>query len=204
MPASRSLTLADAKRSIVRVGSGRGFVAEVPHPRLARFVERVVITAAHCLPELPPPHPAAAIVERTHGSLIGVLSEQPAIACEVLFADPISDVAILGTPDDQELSELADAYSQFVESVPALRIGSPATTPAWRLSLCGKWIQGTIQGRSYRGITADWKSPAESGMSGSPIIQSGRAVGLVSVGNDFDPVLMRSLPGWSIAALTLR
>jgi hypothetical protein len=39
-----------------------------------------------------------------------------------LFADPIADLAILGCPDDQELSEQAEAYEALVEPAAALEI----------------------------------------------------------------------------------
>jgi hypothetical protein len=44
------------KDAILKVGDGRGFVVTLHrHPG---GEERIVITAAHFLPKLPPPHPA--------------------------------------------------------------------------------------------------------------------------------------------------
>jgi hypothetical protein len=54
------------KNSIVNVGGGRGFVVE--HGRY-----KYIITAAHCLPELPPAHGAAYLEEKTYGNLVGPL-----------------------------------------------------------------------------------------------------------------------------------
>ena len=42
-----------AKRAVIAVGDGRGFVVE------GRGEKLCVITAAHCLPHLPPPDPAS-------------------------------------------------------------------------------------------------------------------------------------------------
>jgi hypothetical protein len=55
------------KRAIIRVGDGRGFVV-----RDARG-NYFVITAAHCLPHLPPAHAVAQYYERTYGRLLGRL-----------------------------------------------------------------------------------------------------------------------------------
>ena len=41
--------------------------------------------------------------ERTYQRLLGELSGEPTVWAERLFADPISDVAVLGPPDNQEL-----------------------------------------------------------------------------------------------------
>jgi hypothetical protein len=40
-------------QSVVRVGAGRGFVIETEDE------DRLIITAGHCLPHLPPSHAAA-------------------------------------------------------------------------------------------------------------------------------------------------
>ena len=40
---------------------------------------------------------------RTYQRLLGELSGEPTVWAECLFADPISDVAVLGPPDNQEL-----------------------------------------------------------------------------------------------------
>jgi hypothetical protein len=37
-----------------------------------------------------------------------------------LFANPIADIAVLGQPDDQELSEQAEAYNRLVGDMTVL------------------------------------------------------------------------------------
>jgi hypothetical protein len=53
--------------AIIRVGDGRGFV--VMQQRYLGGVERVIITAAHCLPH----HPARGVEEETYPRLLGPL-----------------------------------------------------------------------------------------------------------------------------------
>ena len=53
------------KRALVKVGDGRGFVVQGR--------ERMVITAGHCLPVLPPCCAYAAPHERTYGKVVSRL-----------------------------------------------------------------------------------------------------------------------------------
>src|SRR5438309_1440436 len=59
---------AAAKRAVVKVGGGRGFVIRAGSRRL-------VITAGHCLPTLPPSVRTADSGERTYQALLGPLGE---------------------------------------------------------------------------------------------------------------------------------
>ena len=92
------------ERSVITVGpnGGRGFVVE-------GWPDRYVITAAHCLPALPPAHAMSYVSERTYGELLGPLGEKPTIMAECAFADPVSDIAVLSEPDGQVWDE-AEAY----------------------------------------------------------------------------------------------
>ena len=74
-----------------------------------------MITAAHCLPYLPPPNPASFSEERTYEKLLSALEEEPAIRAECLFVDHIVDVAVLCAPDDQVWRDEAEAYEAFVD-----------------------------------------------------------------------------------------
>jgi hypothetical protein len=80
----------------VRVGDGHGFVVEGQYDR------RFVLTAAHCLPHLPPPAGLLDLEETTYRALLGPFKASDA-ACtvwaECLFADPFADIAVLGEPD---------------------------------------------------------------------------------------------------------
>jgi hypothetical protein len=65
--------------AIIRVGDGRGFVVEGRGRSL-------VITASHCLPHLPPRHPAAHMHERMHRNLLGRLGSELTVWTEALLA----------------------------------------------------------------------------------------------------------------------
>jgi hypothetical protein len=79
----------DIARGVVKVGGGRGFIIEAKHSRL-------VVTAAHCLPHFPPPVSIAGYDERTYQDLLGALDDPtPRVWAELVFADPIADIAVL-------------------------------------------------------------------------------------------------------------
>src|SRR5688572_22382495 len=86
--------------AVVRVGDGRGFLVE--GTSFSRERERFVITAAHCLPRFPEPHPGSYGEERTYPDLLGPLDGEPSVWAELVFADPIADLAVLGPPDPEE------------------------------------------------------------------------------------------------------
>lgn len=195
-----------------RVGGGRGFVVENDRDR-----DRLIVTAAHCLPTLPPCHPFSYLSERTYQSLLGPLGIEPTVWAECLFADPIADIAVLGSPDNQALCEQAEAYETLVMGVTPLLVGAapkqgveliklgagrfggtiraptPGVGPALLLSLAGGWLDCSVTRRGPA-LGIDQEELVESGMSGSPILSiDGRAIALVS-NEMLCPVLLDSLP----------
>ena len=188
----------------------------MPAPRVLVRHERLVITAAHCLPtggdgylQMPPPHPARHVGEQTYRNWLGSLGGKPTVSAECLFVDPVADVAVFGEPDGQAFFKEADAYTALVGTRRPLGIGPVAGTPerpqtAWLLSLAGTWLQCKVhqfQRRSGLTIDADPKGYA-AGTSGSPVITSdGQAIGVISLGADGNPVLVNNLPGWALREL---
>jgi hypothetical protein len=155
------------KRSVLTVGDGRGFVVSCRG-------ERLVVTAAHCLPFFPPCLSMSDLGERTYTALLAPLGSKPAVWAECLFANPIADIAVLGSPDNQDLFHQAEAYEALMESVTPIAIAdAPEKGQGWLLSLEGEWFGCTIEyikhvdGPLWIANTAQ---PIASGMSGSPVI----------------------------------
>src|SRR5262245_24344612 len=98
--------------SIIRVGDGRGFIVE--DTASTRRVSRIVMPAAHCLPDFPPATAASFVEERTYKALLGPLGQRRSVCAECLFADPIADLAVLGSP--QGFFEEARKYEALVEA----------------------------------------------------------------------------------------
>src|SRR5437867_2361147 len=99
----------EGTRSVLKVGGGRGFVVNGDRDRL-------IITAAHCLPRFPPCHGLSYTEERTYAKLLGPLGrKKPTVWAECLFVDPVADIAVLGPPDGQELYDEWGAYERLVE-----------------------------------------------------------------------------------------
>lgn len=198
----------DLAQGIVRVGDGRGFVVEAKHSRL-------VITAAHCLPRFPPPVSIANWHEHTYWELLGPLGGQTLVSCELMFADPIADVAVLDEPESQELADENDAYHTLLDDRPSFQVADPAGefTDAWLLSLDGEWQPCTVRhvadDHPFALQTGLWIEEApggiSGGMSGSPILAlSGAAIGVVSTGtNAPTPRLTHALPGGLLRHLVL-
>jgi len=197
-------------KAVVKVGDGRGFIighrVELRDFRGKRVFlnRRLVVTAAHCLPLFPPCFAASYLHERTYKNLLGALdAHKPNVWAECLFVDPVADVAVLGSPDGQELYEQSEAYEGLTDEAPALRIGKAFREgPAWVLSLDGRWRPCIVM---HRGGRLMFKNPSvliKGGMSGSPILDdNAAAIGVVCLGTDRDvsgpnPRLEHDLPGW--------
>jgi hypothetical protein len=198
-------------RGVVRVGDGRGFVVRCQSYQ--GLEDLIVITAAHCLPHLPPAHPAMYLEERTYQRLLGPLGSEPTVWAECLFADPMADIAVLGSPDDQDLYKeaeiyrrllanthpltIADAPAQGIERVTGfggsvIEVPAPGEGIARVLSLEGRWLEGRVTRRS-NWLAFEPEDFFVGGMSGSPIIsESGEAIGVASVSNQ-SPVIVDSL-----------
>jgi hypothetical protein len=193
---------------IVRVGAGRGFVLEGPRGRY-------VITAAHCLPKLPPATLGAYTEELTYRSLLGPLGKKPKIWAECLFVDPLSDVAVLGAVDNQKLGEQAEAYEAMLEALPPFPVADvPVRGEVWLYALDGRWFSAEVSRLpGSRGFYLTGTAEAiRGGMSGSPIrLASGKAIGVVStsMGSAGEEdhreacgiALTRALPVWLVREL---
>jgi hypothetical protein len=192
----------DVTKAIVTVISGRGFVVEAGH-------ERLVITAAHCLPHLPPCHGAANLDERTYDNLLGPFGDlKPKVSAECRFADPVADIAVLGSPDGQELGNEAEAYEALTEEAAPLQIGEAADqADAWLVQLDGRVTSCRVSHCGGPLWIEDAKDGIHGGMSGSPILTDDAvAIGVVCLSwaahsGGPNPRLTHHLPGWLLQAL---
>jgi hypothetical protein len=185
------------KPGVITVGQGRGFVVESAG-------ERLVITAAHCLPFLPRASPSFGLEARAYGPLLARRGDPPRARAVCRFVDPIADIAVLGSPDAPD----ADDYKALMATATVLPIGDRVRhpvnfwAPARLLSLDGRWFSCTI--RHFGGPL--WITHAaervHGGMSGSPIVaEAGTAIGVVCTittprDGGPNPRLSDSLPGW--------
>jgi hypothetical protein len=191
-------------QAVVRVGEGRGFLVAATR----RHESALVVTAAHCLPSWPEAQPDR--WDTLHRDLLGPLGAPPTVWADCLFVDPVGDIAVLGPVDDQELGEQADAYEKLVGNAVPLPIADVARgEPIWLLSLEGAWFPGAVDHMGMGLIVSETKQPIQGGMSGSPIVQRGAAIGVLSASHGthgeshhegFEPRLVRHLPGWLLAA----
>src|SRR6266851_749384 len=157
--------------SVVRVGDGRGFVVKSNSDRL-------VITAAHCLPFFPPCTSFSFIEERTYESLLAPIGTEPTVWAECLFVDPIADIAVLGPPDNQALS---DQYDNLLHPLEPISIADAhAQTSAWLLSLDKRWCQCVVRHNDGPLWLSGAADGIRGGMSGSPgLLSDGSAIGIV-------------------------
>ena len=73
-----------AKRAIVTVGEGRGFVVSDERESSMSLPSRLVVTAAHCLPVLPPCASNSNTEERTYRHMLGPVGNVPTVAAEIV------------------------------------------------------------------------------------------------------------------------
>jgi len=201
--------------SVVRVGDCRGFIV---HTNRINYV----ITAAHLLPSPPPAHPGRGLKDETYPKLIGPRNAEPSVTASCVFADPVADLAILGPPNNQELSDEYEHYEAFTAHLAPFNIDVPPpdsrlprvrirdapldfvphtiSVPGYVLSLEGTWID--CHAAYYGGPF--WIKPEEivvRGMSGSPLINtSGAAMGVINTSN-MAACLIDALPGRLLRAL---
>jgi Trypsin-like peptidase domain len=196
--------LTKAREAFVTVGGGeakgRGFIVETERQRL-------VITAAHCLPHLPAAHRTSFTEERTYANLLAPLGKEPTVYADCLFVDPVADIAVLCEPDYRQLRDEADAYAELVDSGQPLQVGAAKEIFfAWLLTLAGQWERCAVsRGPRWLTIHGAAQNGTASGTSGSPIVDDhGRAVGMVAIGSGFgEPSLASNLPVWLLKELEL-
>jgi hypothetical protein len=192
--------------AILKVGEGRGFVVESANQRL-------VITTAHCLPYPPPCASMSQSEEHTYQKLLGHIGGVPEVWAECLFADPISDIAVLGRPDDYAFYEESEAYEVLTASMTPLAVAhAPNRGTGWIPSLDGHWFQCEVRHRNGPLWIVRAAKEIKGTMSGSPIVDNKCsaiavlcAIGGISGEQNREggpnPRLARNLPGWLLQEL---
>lgn len=195
------------EQGIVRVGidGGRGFVVQ------GQYEERYVITAAHCLDDVPDD------VLEVQNELINVgpLAEpnpDKHISASVYVWDVACDLAVLGCPDNQTFFDEADAYQAFVRGCVALDVDLevPPYPPDCGLPFVvytsdNLWLAGVAStvGMSTTGLVLG--IDISGGTSGSPVFRAdnGAVIGVVSISaSEAGHIhLGDRLPGWMLRSL---
>jgi hypothetical protein len=192
----KTMIIERLKPGVITVGHGRGFIVEDAG-------ERLVITAAHCLPFLPPALSTFGRESRTYGPLLAPRGEAPRAWAVCRFIDPIADIAVLGSPNAPHTDDYK-ALMGTATTLPIAGVRHPVNfwAPARLLSLDGRWFSCTI--RHFGGPL--WITHAaervHAGMLGSPIVaEAGTAIGVVCTitsprEGGPNARLSDNLPGW--------
>jgi hypothetical protein len=142
-----------------------------------------------------------------------VIEEQEQVVwAECLFVDPISDIAILGPPDDQELFSEFEKYENLIKyAVPMVIADARPKSTAWMLNLKGEWFRCAVRQNSGPLWVFNEVEEIVGGMSGSPIVDNkGAAIGIVCLSCSTEngmqgpnPRLTHHLPAWLLRELGL-
>ena len=144
---------------------------------------QLILTAAHCIDctcEGGMQHTDAYIEElnTVHGQL----------KVSTLAVEPVADIAVLGSLDNQEFSEEAVQFLSFCDKTKPMPICQTDFElflgfPVYIYTPKGKWVTGTAQQTCYDAETLviEADEQIELGTSGGPIVnETGELVGIVS------------------------
>jgi hypothetical protein len=177
--------------------------------------KNMILTAAHCFP-----FDSSGGIVLGDGTVLEVAtSSGQQLKASLLFIDPVSDLAVLGPCDEQDMSDEYDRYVEWCEktkpvdlrtqAIPPInfRVDSkPTLWPCYIRLHTGTWIAGSISRWGeppWMSLEADEHVPG--GTSGGPIVdESGMLLGVVSnAGGDEDfstrgsvAIPQLSLPVW--------
>ena len=140
------------------------------------------------------------------------------IVAQVYVVEPVSDIAVLGTPDDQTFYKEAIAFDKALELIEPVEIRSEdlelfREIPAMVFTHTRLWLQASVQKCNESASTLAINTPAiDGGTSGGPVIdQEGRLFGIISmigctIGREDHigqiPWPSRALPVWVVKRIT--
>ena len=128
--------------------------------------------------------------------------------------DPVSDIAVLGAPDNQVFGEDAEAFDEWMEATAPVPLAPKPPPPrhslkARVLTHYDEWIDAKITNHSFSGVNSacmaiQTAKPIKGGTSGGPVVDMrGRLLGVVSIiseGQDPPvgqlPIACLALPKW--------
>jgi len=170
----------------------------------------LIITAAHCIEfsvkgEMALGEYFTETIKTSHGDLI----------VSPIALEPLSDIAVLGPIDGQEMPEEAEKFELFCEAVNRVIISSREfdlfeQIPVFIFNHHNTWVKGTVMKCKNNASTLVLESDEaiEGGTSGSPIVdESGELVGIASHAtiakpgegsNGSIPYVKQALPVWVI------
>jgi hypothetical protein len=171
------------------------------------------ITAAHCLN-----YPEESVKRFFTLLVLGecmlnrVWDDQCKILAAPLAIEPLSDVAVLGSPDYAALYDEAAAYDDFCERVQPVKLLRDIPErrkefAVWIRTHRGGWLEGAATYYNGGRFAYTTKTAIECGTSGGPIVNKrGELVGVVSHGGSKPfggglcrstaPLIPMALPAW--------
>jgi hypothetical protein len=133
---------------------------------------------------------------------------------QAVAADALSDLAVLGSVDDQQLPVDAERFEQWCEETPAVPLATKVPRyqrplPVQILNHKRKWIKAKITRFSpppfLRGnMFLETEEEIEGGTSGSPVVDSsGGLVGIISTPASLS-IVQLALPRWVLMRIRNR
>jgi len=166
----------------------------------------IILTAAHCIE-----------YDTSGGMTLGdycleraTTHEKKEIVTQVCAVEPVSDIAVLGEPDGQELYDEAVAFEEFCEGIHPVPISTAEPElfkhfPIFVFTHHRTWIKGTAQLCRKDAPNLVIKAMIEAGTSGGAVVDElGNLMAIVSQSQDppslgstgSGPRPHRALPVW--------
>ena len=160
--------------AVIAVGSWHGFVVQGVY-------DRFVVTAAHCLPRLPPCNVGEYDRECLYPSLLGPPGGQQTVAAACCFADPISDIAVLRAPNSVQYAVEFGQFVHLTDAATPLSIAEPPEASLGRIpSPDSSWSSHVVCLAGGRLLIIGDLDKILVEMSGVPIISDQRkAIGVL-------------------------
>jgi hypothetical protein len=170
----------------------------------------LIITAAHCVD-----WDCSGRMAQGEFYLSNITTGSGDLLADTVAVEPVSDIAVLGCPDNQSFPDESDAFDELCERIAPVKLlkRTPKAFkpfPVWIRTHFKNWVAGNA---TYYGSNSTFAYKTESeilcGTSGGPIVNhAGELVGVVSHGPisrsqgkyvSAAGLLPLALPAWIIA-----